>query len=1046
MIGRIIEYSVRNRLLIVALAIVALLAGIYAIREIAIDAIPDLSDVQVIIQTDYPGQPPRVVEDQVTYPLASALLSVPKAENVRGFSYFGLSFVYVIFADGTDIYWARSRVLEYLAQIGENLPETATSRLGPDATGVGWVYQYALVDTANRHDLAQLRSIQDWFLKYELSSVPGVAEVASVGGFVRQYQVEVDPRKLEFYGIPINHVIAAVKKSTGAVGGRLLEMGETEYMVRNLAYVGDLEDLRDIPVHIPADGPPVLLSSVANVQFGPETRRGVAELDGNGETVGGIVVMRFGENAREVIDLVKEKLAELRTSLPDGVEIVPVYDRSGLIGRAVENLRDTLIKEMIAVIAITLLFLLHVRSTLIAVVTLPVGVGISLLAMHTLGINANIMSLGGIAIAIGVMVDASVVMVENVHKHLERENGMKSHTQVIVEAAREVGPALFFSLLIITVSFLPVLVLEGQSGRLFKPLAYTKTFAMAASALLSITVIPALVAYFVRGNIKSEGRNPISRISIALYRPVIRFALKYKLLIVAVAAVLVALTVIPLLEIGSEFMPPLYEGDLLYMPTTLPGISIGKARELLQQTDRIIASFPEVERVFGKAGRAATATDPAPLTMLETTIMLKPRDQWRPGLTPEMLIDSLDRAIQFPGLTNAWTMPIKTRIDMLATGIRTPVGIKVMGRDIDSLNAIAQRIEAVVRPLPGTRSVYGERITGGNYLDIDIDRFRAASYGLSVADIQSVIASAIGGMNIAETIEGVERYAINVRYPRELRDSPEAISRVLLTTPDGGQVPIGHVADIGFSRGAAMIKSENARPTAWVFVDLKGIDVGSYVSEARRAVESDIKLPPGYSMVWSGQHESMQEVADKLRVIMPLTLFIIFLLLYIHFKNPIDCLIVVLSLPFALVGGIWLFYIFGFNSSVAVFIGFIALAGLAAETGVVMLVYLEETVRRYGREGRLKTLPDLQAAVMEGAVERVRPKLMTVATTIIALLPIMLGHGTGSEVMQRIAAPMVGGLISSTVLTLVIVPVLYYLARRSRILDLSSLMSPDLTT
>ena len=1025
MISKIIEYSINNRWLILAVTVVLLLAGIYAADEIAVDAIPDLSDVQVIIQTEYAGQPPQVVEDQVTYPLSTALLAVPKAKNVRGYSYYGLSFVYVIFEDGTDLYWARSRVLEYLSQVSGRLPKDATSQLGPDATGVGWVYQYALVDTTNQYDLAELRSLQDWFLKYELSSVPGVSEVATVGGFVRQYQVEVDPRKLEFYNIPLKHVIMAVKRSTGAVGGRLLELGETEFMVRSQAYIGDLEDLRNVPVHTPKNGPPVLLSSIANIQYGPDIRRGVAELDGEGETVGGIIVIRWGDNAREVISRVKQKLSELAAGLPEGVTVVPVYDRSELIDNAVANLRNTLFKEMLVVILITLLFLLHVRSTFIAVVTLPTGVLLTLLAMHLLGINANIMSLGGIAIAIGVMVDASLVMVENAHKHLERDSASKPRHKIILDSAKEVGPALFFSLLIITVSFLPVLVLEGQSGRLFKPLAYTKTFAMAASALLSITLIPALIALFLKGKIRSEKRNPISRISIKLYRPIINFALKHKLVVVAITMVILAVTVVPLSQIGSEFMPPLYEGDLLYMPTTLPGISVGKAKELLQQTDRIIKSFPEVERVFGKVGRAQTATDPAPLTMLETTIMLKPRDQWRPGLTPEMLVDSLDMAIQFPGLTNAWTMPIKTRIDMLATGIKTPVGIKVMGPDLDSLNAIAQRIEAVVKPLPGTRSVYAERVTGGNYFDIDIDRFKTAAYGLTVGDVQDVIKTAVGGMNITSTIEGRERYPINVRYPRELRDNPEALRRVLVATPDGGQVPLGQLAKLSFSKGAAMIKSENARLTAWVFVDLRGIDVGSYVSKAREAVEASVKLPSGYSIVWSGQYENMQAVAEKLRVIVPLTLFVIFLLLYLHFKNLTDCLIVILSLPFALVGGIWFFYLFGFNSSVAVYVGFIALAGLAAETGVVMLVYLEEAVSRYRAQNRLNTLEDLRAAVMEGAVERVRPKLMTVATTILALLPIMIGHGTGSEVMQRIAAPMIGGLVSSTVLTLIIVPVLF---------------------
>jgi len=1034
MINKLIEYSVTHRWLVLAVAVILLVLGVYASNEIAVDAIPDLSDVQVIVQAEYTGQPPQVVEDQVTYPLSTALLAVPKARNVRGFSYFGLSFVYIIFDEGTDLYWARSRVLEYLSQASGRLPQGVTPQLGPDATGVGWVYQYALTDSTGRHDLAELRSLQDWFLKYELSSLEGVAEVASLGGFVRQYQIEIDPRKLEYYDLPLKHVIMAVKKSSNAVGGRLMELGETEFMVRSQAYIGDLEDLRRIPVHKPKNGPPVLLSEVARVQYGGELRRGLAELDGKGETVGGIIVVRWGENAREVISRVKQKLSELKDGLPEGVNIIPVYDRSGLIDRAITNLRDTLFKEMLVVLLVTLIFLLHVRSTLIAVITLPVGVLLSVLTMHLLNINANIMSLGGIAIAIGVMVDASVVMVENAHKHMEHADGKKKSSEIILKAAKEVGPALFFSLLIITVSFLPVLALEGQSGRLFKPLAYTKTFAMAASALLSITVIPALMAVFIKGKIRSEKRNPVSRVSIRLYRPVINFVLKRKIPVLIVTVLIILVSLLPLMKIGSEFMPHLYEGDLLYMPTTLPGISVDKARELLQQTDRIIATFPEVERVFGKAGRAATATDPAPLTMLETTIMLKPQEDWRPGLTPEMLIDSLDAAIQFPGLTNAWTMPIKTRIDMLATGIKTPVGIKVMGPDLDSLNAIAQRIETVMKPLQGTRSVYAERVTGGNYLDIDIDRFRAAAYGLTVGDIQDVIKSAVGGMNVAVNIEGRERYNINVRYPRELRDNPEALARVLVTAPNGDRVPLGQVAEIGFTKGAAMIKTENARPTAWVFVDLKDIDVGTYVARARRTVAEEITLPDGYSIVWSGQYENMQAVAEKLKVIVPLTIFVIFLLLYLHFKSLTDCLIVMLSLPFALVGGVWLFYLFGYNASVAVYIGFIALAGLAAETGVVMLVYLEEALKRFRNEGRLNSREDLRKAVVEGAVERVRPKLMTVTTTLIALLPIMFSHGTGSEVMRRIAAPMVGGLVSSTILTLIIVPVLFYLVREKMII------------
>jgi len=1027
MISRIIEYSVNHRWLVISITAVLFMAGLYAAREIAVDAIPDLSDVQVIIQTDYSGQPPQIVEDQVTYPLSTAMLSVPKAKSIRGFSYFGLSFVYIIFEDGTDIYWARSRVLEYLSQMGGHLPEGVTPQLGPDATSVGWVFQYALVDSTNQFDLAELRSLQDWFLKFELASLDGVAEVASVGGIVRQYQIEVDPRKLAFYNIPLQDVIMAVKSSTGAIGGRLIELGETEFMIRSQAYFDNLEDIRGVPVHTSADAPPVLLSSIANVQYGPDMKRGLAELDGKGESIGGIIVMRSGENALKVIDRVKQKIEELKPGLPEGVAIIPVYDRSGLIGRAIANLNNTLIEEIIFVVLITFLFLLHVRSTLVAAITLPLGVLISLLLMHLFNINANIMSLGGIAIVIGEMVDALMVMVENTHKHLERDAGKKSHVQIVIDAAKEVGPALFVSLLIMTISFLPVLVLEDQSGRLFKPLVYTKTFAMIGSALLSITLIPALTAFFVKGKIYPEAKNPVSRISIMMYRPILNLAFKHKTSVIVLSLLFMIATFLPLSKIGTEFMPPLYEGDLLYMPTTLPGISIGKAKELLQQTDKIIASFPEVERVFGKAGRAETATDPAELTMLETTIKLKPMEQWRPGLTPDMLIDSLDRSIQFPGLTNAWTMPIKTRIDMLATGIKTPLGIKVMGPNLDSLNAIARRIEMTVKQIPGTRSVYAERVTGGNYLDINIDRFKAAVYGLKVGDIQEIINTAIGGINIVDNIEGRERYSVNIRYPRELRDNPEELRRVLVSAPDGTQIPLGQIASIEFTKGAMMIKSEDARPTAWIYVDLKGTDIGGYVAAARQAVGKSANLPAGYSLVWSGQYENMQAVTEKLKLILPLTLLLILFMLYIEFKNLTSTLIVLLSLPFALVGGIWLFYIFGFNASVAVYIGFIGLAGLAAETGVIMLVYLEEAISRYKRENRLKTIADLRSAVMEGAVERVRPKLMTVVATIVALLPIMFDRGTGSEVMGRIATPMVGGLVSSTILTLIIIPILFYI-------------------
>jgi Cu(I)/Ag(I) efflux system membrane protein CusA/SilA len=1033
MIAKLIQYSIDNWQIVLILGIVAVAFGIYSFFDIPVDAIPDLSDVQVIIQSEFPGQPPQIVEDQVTYPLSTAMLAVPHAKVVRGFSFFGLSFVYIIFEDGTDIYWARSRVLESLSSAISRLPEGVTTQLGPDATGVGWIYEYVLVDTTGKHDLADLRSIQDWFLKYELSALPGVAEVASVGGYVKQYQVEVDPNKLAYFGIPLSHVKIAIKKSNQAVGGRLLEMGETEFMVRSVNYVNALDDLRNVVVHTSPDGPPILLSSVADIHYGPELRRGLAELDGKGEVVGGIIVMRWGENARKVIDSVKNKLNELKGSLPQGVTLQLTYDRSDLINRAVDNLNHTLFKEMIIVAVIILLFLFHVRSTLIAFFTLPAGVLLSILTMHLLGISANIMSLAGIAIAMGVMVDASVVMVENAHKHMEREGDKKPRKTIISDAAKEVGPAIFFSLLIITVSFLPVLVLGQQSGRLFKPLAYTKTFAMAASALLSITVIPALMFLFIKGKVLSESRNPVSKFSIRFYRPVIDLVLKYRWLSLLTVLVILVITIIPLTQIGSEFMPPLYEGDLLYMPTTLPGISITKAKELLQQTDKVIGTFPEVKTVFGKIGRAETATDPAPLSMIETTILLKPEDEWRTGLTPEMLIDSLDRAIQFPGLTNAWTMPIKTRIDMLATGIKTPVGIKIMGPDLDSLNALGQRIEALIRTIPGTRSVYAERVTGGNYVDFVVDRRRAAAYGLNVGDINKVIQSAVGGMNLSWTVEGLERYPINLRYPRELRDNPEALSRVLIPIPSGAQIPLGQLAQIEVSKGPAGIKSENARPTAWVYVDIKGVDVGSYVKDAREKVSSEISIPSGYSLVWSGQYEYMQAAARQLNIIVPLTILVIFLLLYLLFKNFTQSLIVMLSLPFSLVGGVWLFYIFGFNTSVAVYVGFIALAGLAAETGVVMLVYLNQALAYYKKEAKLNSEDDLIAAIKEGAVERVRPKLMTVSTTMLALIPALFGTGTGSEVMQRIAAPMVGGLISSTLLTLIIIPLLYLLAMKKQL-------------
>jgi Cu(I)/Ag(I) efflux system membrane protein CusA/SilA len=1094
MISKIIEYSVRNRALILIATVALLLGGIYAARHIALDAIPDLSDVQVIIFTQYEGQGPQVVEDQITYPLTTAMLSVPFAKVVRGYSFFDLSFVYIIFEDGTDLYWARSRVLEYLNFVSGRLPPGVTPTLGPDATGVGWVYEYALVDKTGRHDLAQLRSIQDWFLRYELIAVPGVAEVASVGGYVKQYQVEVDPDRLLAFGIPLGRVKEAIQRSNNDVGGRLVERAETEFMVRGLGYIKSLKDLEEIPLGVDARGTPILLSQVANIHLGPELRRGLVELDGEGEVAGGVIVMRFGENALEVINGVKAKLESLQTGLPEGVEIVPVYDRSSLILRAIDNLKTKLMEEMAVVAIVIVLFLLHIPSTLVAAIVLPLGVLASLLLMHLLGINANIMSMGGIAIAIGVMVDASVVLVENAHKHLERwraagggasppatgrrpgggdeeqaipsvpppppqpspGGGSLSRADVIIAASKEVGPALFYSLLIITVSFFPVFALTEQSGRLFRPLAFTKTFAMGASAVLAITVIPVLMYYVIRGRVPDGDKNPINRATQWAYHPFIRVVLRFPWLTIVVAVVILAATLYPARRLGSEFMPPLYEGDLLYMPTTLPGISVTKARELLQQTDKIIATFPEVERVFGKIGRAESATDPAPLDMVETTIWLKSEGEWRHvpvarffrdwpepwrgwlaylwplerTITPDELAAEMNDAIQFPGLTNAWTMPIKTRIDMLATGIKTPVGIKVMGPDLEVLSEIGQEIEAVVRDIPGTLSVYSERVTGGNYLDFDIDRERAARYGLTVGDVQDVIQSAIGGMNITETVEGLERYPVNLRYSRELRTSDADLERILIATPLGAQIPLGQVAKIYTRKGPMSIKSENARRTAWIFVDLKGIDVGSYVAHAQEVVAQAVKLPAGYSLVWSGQYEYIQQAKERLAIVIPVTLALIFLLLYLHFGNLTDTLIVMATLPFALVGGVWLLYLLGYNLSVAVDVGFIALAGLAAETGVVMLVYLDSAFRDHRSRGEMRGVADLKAAITEGAVGRLRPKLMTVTTTLIGLLPVMVGTEAGSDVMKRIAAPMVGGLISSTLLTLIIIPAVYLLVRR----------------
>ena len=1057
MLNRIIEASVNNKFMTILLTVLVIGVGLYAMFDTPLDAIPDLSDVQVIIFTEYSGQAPQVVEDQVTYPLTTAMLGVPFAKTVRGYSFFGLSFVYVIFEDGTDIYWARSRVLEYLNFVTDRLPKGVAPKLGPDATGVGWVYEYVLEDTSGKHDLAELRSIQDWYLRYELTSVPGVSEVASVGGFVKQYQVTVDPNKLVAFNIPLQKVRTAIQRSNNDVGGRLIEMAETEFMVRGLGYIKSLDDIRNVPVSVSETGTPIRIRDIATVQLGPELRRGLAEWNGQGEIVGGVIIMRYGENALDVIEGVKKRLDELKAGLPEGVTIKTAYDRSSLIHRAIDNLQEKLIEEMVVVAVVCILFLLHFRSAFVAIITLPIAILISFIVMHSQGINSNIMSLGGVAIAIGAMVDAAIVMIENAHKHLERDRGKKEHWQIIIDASKEVGPALFYSLMIITLSFLPVFTLQAQEGRLFKPLAFTKTYAMGAAAFLSITLVPVLMGFFIRGRIMPEKKNPLSRILVWIYRPMIDWVLRHKISTIIAAGVVLIITIFPfrsmvvdrfavdpqsliyravakidplfpLDKIGSEFMPSLYEGDLLYMPTTLPGISITKAKEILQQTDKIISSFPEVHHVFGKVGRAETATDPAPLSMIETTIMLKPEEEWRPGMTPEKLIDELNQAIQFPGLTNAWTMPIKTRIDMLSTGIKTPVGIKVAGDNLETLEQIGKQIEEVMRKIPGTLSVYAERVAGGNYLDFDINREEASRYGLTVGDVQDVIMSAMGGMNITYTVEGRERYPVNLRYGRELRDNLPALRRVLVPTLSGAQIPLEQLADIRISKGPPGIKSENARLNAWIYVDIKGIDVGTYVQKAQQIVLENVEIPSGYSVMWSGQYEYMQRAEKRLQLVVPVTLGIVFLLLFLNFRNITESLIVMLSLPFALVGGIWLMYLLDYNLSIAVGVGFIALGGLAAETGIVMLVYLDhawEEIRRQ-REGNPQ-LKDLYEAIMSGAVERVRPKLMTVTTTMVGLLPIMWGHGTGSEVMKRIAAPMVGGMVSSTILTLIVIPAIYAL-------------------
>ncbi|TBY57871.1 efflux RND transporter permease subunit [Rhizobium leguminosarum bv. viciae] len=1035
MISRVIAWSAHNLVLIFVGAALAVAGGIYALRSLPLDAIPDLSDIQVIVYTEYPGQAPQVVEDQVTYPLTTSMLTVPKSKVVRGFSFFGVSFVYVIFEDGTDPYWARSRVLEYLNAASSRLPQGVTPTLGPDATGVGWVYQYAVV--AKNLTLAELRSLQDWVVRFGVSKSEGVAEVASVGGFVKQYSIVVDPSRLKAQGISLNDISNAVRASNTDVGGRTIELSEFEFMVRGRGYLRGISDIENIVLKTQG-GTPLRLGDVAKVELVPDERRGITELNGEGEVASGIVLQRFGANALTVIDNAKKSLASVQSSLPAGTEIVPVYDRSTLIESAIETLKGTLIEESIVVALVTVAFLLHVRSALVAIIMLPVGILIAFIAMKLLGIGANIMSLGGIAIAIGAMIDAAIVMIENAHKHLERAPPDKPKIMILVDAASEVGPALFFSLLIITVSFLPIFTLESQEGRLFGPLAFTKTFSMAAAAFLSVTLVPALMILFVRGRIVPEHQNPLNRLLIWVYRPVIAGVLKIKTLTILAAVAILAATAWPVQHIGSEFMPNLDEGTLMYMPTTLPGISVTKAAELMQTQDRIIKSFPEVESVFGKAGRALTATDPAPTEMFETIITLKPKSEWRPGVTTDSLKQEMDAALQFPGVSNAWTMPIRARIDMLSTGIRTPVGVKVYGTDLGEMEKVARQIESVLKTIPGTSSAYAERVIGGYYLDIIPDRIALGRYGLTVNDVHDVISMALGSEVLTSTVEGRERYGVAIRYPRAYRSDPQSIGRdVQISLPGGGSVPLGEVADVKRTRGATTIRTENGQLAVYIFVDIANRDLGGYVAEAQEAVAKSVKMPAGYSVAWSGQFEYLERAKARLMIVVPLTLALIFLLLYLNFRALTETMIVMLSLPFALVGGIWLMWWLGFNASVAVAVGFIALAGVAAETGVIMLIYLDQALKERrsicATEGRNFTRADLNRAIMVGAVERVRPKMMTVVAIMAGLVPILWSTGTGSEIMQRIAVPMIGGMISSTLLTLVVIPAIYGLVKGWRL-------------
>ena len=1050
MIRLIILYSIKNRFLVLLMTAMIVMWGLWSVKQTPIDALPDLSDVQVIVKTSFPGQAPQVVEDQVTYPLTTAMLSVPGAVNVRGYSFFGDSYVYIIFDEKTDLYWARSRVLEYLSQVAPRLPASANPQLGPDATGVGWVYQYALSDPTGQNDLSELRSLQDWFLKYELQSVPGVSEVATIGGMVKQYQVMVDPDQLRAYNIPLSHIHQAIQRANQEIGASVIEMAEAEYMVRTTGYLSNRETIETIPLGMNNSGAPLLLRDVARVVIGPQMRRSIAELNGEGEVVGGIVVMRFGENAQAVISKVEQRLDELRKGLPDGVEITTVYDRSKLIKSAVDNLYVKLLEEFLVVAAVCAVFLFHLRSSLVAIFSLPVGILAAYIVMHLQGVSANIMSLGGIAIAIGAMVDGAIVMIENLHKHMERTPLTdKNRWEVVARAASEVGPALFFSLLIITMSFLPVFTLEAQEGRMFAPLAFTKTYAMAASALLAITLVPVLMGYFVRGKVLPENRNPVNRVLHAIYMPVLTLTLRVPMLVLLVAVIATVIGLLPARNLGSEFIPPLDEGDLMYMPTTYPGISIGKARELLQQTDKLIRTVPEVETVFGKVGRADSATDPAPLTMIETVIQFKPKDQWREGLTPDALRAELNSLISIPGLTNAWVMPIKTRIDMLATGIKTPVGIKVAGPDLAVIETIGKDLERILKDQPGTASVYSERVAGGRYIKVDIDRERAARYGLNIADIQQLVATAVGGMVVTQTVEGLERYPVSLRYPQDYRNSPESLRALPVVTSSGQRIALADVATVLVEDGPPGIKSENARLNGWTLVDIEGVDLGSYVKAAQQLVSEELQLPNGYSIKWSGQYEYMLRAQERLSYVVPLTLGIIVILLYLNFRRMAEVMIILATLPVAAVGGVLLMTVLNFNFSIAVGVGFIALSGVAVEIGIIMLVYLnqayEQMLKHARAEKRRPDVDELRQAVLNGAGLRIRPVVMTVAAIVAGLIPIMMGDGTGSEVMQRIAAPMIGGMLSATLLTLLVIPVVYFVWKRSEIKSIAiTAPSPDI--